>query len=71
MSSGLRLMLPSGQNIQHSRQWLHLVWSMIGRNVLHEPVFPIAATVGYDIGVTGRSFMVFGVLFIEGHYCLR
>jgi len=30
----------------------------------------MADTVGYDMGVIGRSFMVFGVLFIECHYCL-
>jgi len=41
-----------------------------GRNVLQEPVFPMAATVGYDIGVTGRSFMLFGILLIDAHYCL-
>ena len=64
-------MHPSGQNIQHSRQRLHLAGSMTGRNVLHEPVFPMAATVGYDMGVTGKSFMLFGVLLIESHYCLR
>ena len=57
----------SGQYIQQIRHLVHFSISIIGRNVLHDPVLPVLATRGLDSGVRGRSLIFCGAFAIGCH----
>jgi len=59
-------MQASGQYIQQIRHLVHFSMSIVGLNVLQDPVLPVLALRGRDNGVRGRSLIFCGAFAIRG-----
>ena len=58
----------SGQYTQHILQPVHFSMFIMGRKVLQDPVLPVLATRGREIGVIGKSRIFSGAFAIACHH---